>query len=166
MISNSDVVRQPSRRIVLLTRIKQTTMRLGSRTQAFFRRGKSWRPPDSRTSPMTIRRWFRPSWGSAASTEFHAIARRCWLPFCCSPRRPSSYSGGSQRATSPTGRRASRPPAGQGVQRMAPPRDIRQVQALTLSERSTAARPRYRRWLWGACCPGRSSASCSPERSN
>ena len=40
MISNSDVVRQPSRRIVLLTRIKQTTMRLGSRTQAFFRRGE------------------------------------------------------------------------------------------------------------------------------
>jgi hypothetical protein len=39
MISNSDVVRQASRRIVLLTRIKQTTMRLGSRTQAFFRRG-------------------------------------------------------------------------------------------------------------------------------
>jgi hypothetical protein len=40
MISNSDVVRQPSRRIVLLTRIKQTTLRLGSRTQAFFRRGE------------------------------------------------------------------------------------------------------------------------------
>jgi hypothetical protein len=40
MISNSDVVRQPSRRIVLLTRIKQTTLRLGSRTQAFFRKGE------------------------------------------------------------------------------------------------------------------------------
>lgn len=39
MISNSDVVRQPSRRIVLLTKIKQTTLRLGSRTQAFFRKG-------------------------------------------------------------------------------------------------------------------------------
>ena len=39
MISNSDVVRPPSRRIVLLTRIKQTTLRLGSRTQAFFRKG-------------------------------------------------------------------------------------------------------------------------------
>jgi hypothetical protein len=39
MISNSDVLRQPSRRIVLLTKLKNTTMRLGSRTQAFFRRG-------------------------------------------------------------------------------------------------------------------------------
>ena len=39
MISNPDVLPQPSRRIVLLTRIKNSTMRLGSRTQAFFRRG-------------------------------------------------------------------------------------------------------------------------------
>jgi hypothetical protein len=40
MIANSEVVRQPSRRIVLLTRIKSTTLRLGTRTQAFFRRGE------------------------------------------------------------------------------------------------------------------------------
>ena len=40
MISNSGVVRQPSRRIVLLTKIKTTTLRLGTRTQAFFRRGE------------------------------------------------------------------------------------------------------------------------------
>jgi hypothetical protein len=40
MISNSGVLRQPSRRIVLLTKIKTTTLRLGSRTQAFFRRGE------------------------------------------------------------------------------------------------------------------------------
>ncbi len=40
MISNSEVVRQPSRRIVLLTKIKHTTLRLGSMTQAFFRRGE------------------------------------------------------------------------------------------------------------------------------
>jgi hypothetical protein len=39
MIPNSDVLRQPSRRVVLLTKLKQTTMRLGSRTQAFFRKG-------------------------------------------------------------------------------------------------------------------------------
>ena len=39
MISKSGVVGQPSRRIVLLTKLKSTTMRLGSRTQAFFRRG-------------------------------------------------------------------------------------------------------------------------------
>ena len=39
MISNSGVVGQPSRRIVLLTRIKKTTLRLGSMTQAFFRKG-------------------------------------------------------------------------------------------------------------------------------
>jgi len=40
MIESSGVVRQPSRRIVLLTRIKSTTLRLGTRTQAFFRRGE------------------------------------------------------------------------------------------------------------------------------
>jgi hypothetical protein len=40
MISNSSVARQPSRRIVLLTRIKSTTLRLGSMTGAFFRRGE------------------------------------------------------------------------------------------------------------------------------
>lgn len=40
MISNSNVLPQPSsRRIVLLTRIKRTTLRLGSMTQAFFRKG-------------------------------------------------------------------------------------------------------------------------------
>jgi hypothetical protein len=39
MISNPVVLRQPSRRIVLLTKLKKTTMRLGSMTQAFFRRG-------------------------------------------------------------------------------------------------------------------------------
>ena len=39
MISNPDVLPQPSRRVVLLTRIKNSTMRLGSKTQAFFRRG-------------------------------------------------------------------------------------------------------------------------------
>jgi hypothetical protein len=39
MISKAGVVGQPSRRIVLLTKLKNTTMRLGSRTQAFFRRG-------------------------------------------------------------------------------------------------------------------------------
>ena len=40
MISNSDVPPQPSRRIVLLSKLKKTTMRLGSRTQAFFRKGE------------------------------------------------------------------------------------------------------------------------------
>ena len=40
MISNSEVLRQPGRRVVLLTKIKQTTLRLGSMTQAFFRRGE------------------------------------------------------------------------------------------------------------------------------
>ena len=39
MIPNPDVLPQPNRRIVLLTKLKNTTMRLGSRTQAFFRRG-------------------------------------------------------------------------------------------------------------------------------
>jgi hypothetical protein len=39
MISNPNVLPQPSRRIVLLTKLKNTTMRLGSRTQAFFRKG-------------------------------------------------------------------------------------------------------------------------------
>jgi hypothetical protein len=40
MISNSGVLPQPSRRIVLLTKLKRTTMRLGTMTQAFFRRGE------------------------------------------------------------------------------------------------------------------------------
>jgi hypothetical protein len=40
MIPNSGGVPQPSRRIVLLTKLKNTTMRLGSRTQAFFRKGE------------------------------------------------------------------------------------------------------------------------------
>jgi len=40
MISNSDVVPRPSGRVVLLTRIKSTTLRLGTMTQAFFRRGE------------------------------------------------------------------------------------------------------------------------------
>ena len=40
MISNSDVVQRPSGRVVLLTRIKSTTLRLGTMTQAFFRRGE------------------------------------------------------------------------------------------------------------------------------
>src|SRR5580693_4744292 len=39
MIPNPNVLPQPSRRIVVLTKLKNTTMRLGSRTQAFFRRG-------------------------------------------------------------------------------------------------------------------------------
>ena len=39
MISNPDGPRQPSRRIVLLSRLKKTTMRLGSLTQAFFMKG-------------------------------------------------------------------------------------------------------------------------------
>ena len=39
MISNPEVLGQPSRRIVLLTRIKKTSLRLGSMTQAFFRKG-------------------------------------------------------------------------------------------------------------------------------
>ncbi len=39
MILKSKVLPQPSRRIVLLNKIKKTTMRLGSRTQAFFRKG-------------------------------------------------------------------------------------------------------------------------------
>ena len=40
MIPNPNVLPQPSRRIVLLTKLKKTTMQLGSRTQAFFRKGE------------------------------------------------------------------------------------------------------------------------------
>ena len=39
MIADSNVPRRPSRRIVLLTKIKTTAAGLGSRTMAFFRRG-------------------------------------------------------------------------------------------------------------------------------
>jgi len=40
MIPNPSPLRQPSRRIVLLTKIKATTMGLGSRTMTFFRKGE------------------------------------------------------------------------------------------------------------------------------
>jgi len=39
MTANSGVARVPSRRVVLLTKLKRTTMRLTGVTQAFFRRG-------------------------------------------------------------------------------------------------------------------------------
>ena len=39
MIPSSHAPQRPSRRIVLLTKIKTTTMGLGSRTMAFFRKG-------------------------------------------------------------------------------------------------------------------------------
>ena len=38
-ILNGSVARQPTRRIVLLTKLKRTTLRMGAVTQAFFRRG-------------------------------------------------------------------------------------------------------------------------------
>jgi hypothetical protein len=40
MIPNSGVLQRPSRRIVLLTKIKATTMRIGSTSMAFFRKGE------------------------------------------------------------------------------------------------------------------------------
>ena len=40
MISNSGVLRQPSRRIVLLSKLKRTSMRLGAMTQSFFVKGE------------------------------------------------------------------------------------------------------------------------------
>ena len=56
MISTSGVPRPVSRRVVLLTRIKTRTMRLGSMTVAFFRRGEELEaaayenlPPDDPT---------------------------------------------------------------------------------------------------------------------
>jgi hypothetical protein len=36
---NRSVAREPTRRIVLLTKLKRTTLRMGAVTQAFFRRG-------------------------------------------------------------------------------------------------------------------------------
>ena len=40
MIAGSNVPRRPSRRIVLLTKIKTTAAGLGSRTMSFFRKGE------------------------------------------------------------------------------------------------------------------------------
>lgn len=40
MTANSNVPRRPSRRIVLLTKIKTTAAGLGSRTMGFFRKGE------------------------------------------------------------------------------------------------------------------------------
>jgi len=56
MMSNSQVPARPSRRVILLTNIKRTTMRLGAVTQAFFRKGEELEatgfenvPPDDPT---------------------------------------------------------------------------------------------------------------------
>jgi hypothetical protein len=38
-LAHMSIPQQPSRRIVLLSKLKTTTMRLGARTQAFFRKG-------------------------------------------------------------------------------------------------------------------------------
>ena len=40
MIPNSPVLRRPSRRIVLLTKIKSTASGLGARSMSFFRKGE------------------------------------------------------------------------------------------------------------------------------
>lgn len=56
MMSSSRVPARPSRRVILLTNIKRTTMRLGAVTQAFFRKGEELEatgfenvPPDDPT---------------------------------------------------------------------------------------------------------------------
>ena len=50
-ISDSNVRPEPSRRIVLLTRVKKTTTRLGSMTLAFFRRGEELEATGFETVP-------------------------------------------------------------------------------------------------------------------
>jgi hypothetical protein len=51
MIRSSHAPQRPSRRIVLLTKIKTTTMGLGSRTMAFFRKGEELEATGYETLP-------------------------------------------------------------------------------------------------------------------
>ena len=51
MIPSSHAPQRPSRRIVLLTKIKNTTMGLGSRTMAFFRKGDELEATGFKTLP-------------------------------------------------------------------------------------------------------------------
>ena len=51
MIPSSGVLQRPSRRIVLLTKIKATTTRLGSRTLSFFRKGEEREAHGYETQP-------------------------------------------------------------------------------------------------------------------
>ena len=51
MIPKPNVVQQPSRRIVLLTKIKATTTGLGSRTMSFFRKGEELEATKFETVP-------------------------------------------------------------------------------------------------------------------
>ena len=51
MIRSSHAPQTPSRRIVLLTKIKTTTMGLGSRTMAFFRKGEELEATGYETVP-------------------------------------------------------------------------------------------------------------------
>ena len=51
MIPTSEPPQRPSRRIVLLTKIKNTTMGLGSRTMTFFRKGEELEATGYKTVP-------------------------------------------------------------------------------------------------------------------
>lgn len=51
MIPTSEPPQRPSRRIVLLTKIKNTTMGLGSRTMTFFRKGEELEATGYKTLP-------------------------------------------------------------------------------------------------------------------
>ena len=51
MIPSSQPPQRPSRRIVLLTKIKNTTMGLGSRTMTFFRKGEELEATGYETLP-------------------------------------------------------------------------------------------------------------------
>jgi hypothetical protein len=51
MIRSSHAPQRPSRKIVLLTKIKTTTMGLGSRTMAFFRKGEELEATGYETVP-------------------------------------------------------------------------------------------------------------------
>jgi len=51
MIPSPNAPRQPSRRIVLLTKIKATTMGLGARTMTFFRKGEELEATQFETVP-------------------------------------------------------------------------------------------------------------------
>jgi hypothetical protein len=51
MIPDSAVLRRPSRRVILLTKIKSTAMGAGARTMAFFRKGEELEATGYETLP-------------------------------------------------------------------------------------------------------------------
>jgi hypothetical protein len=72
MIAGSNAPRRPSRRIILLTKIKTTAAGLGSRTMAFFRKGEELEATDYEDLPYNDPMLVPPKFGFRS---FNSIPR-------------------------------------------------------------------------------------------